>query len=211
MAATAGSSVRLISTCLPLFVRNSGSPRRVWPWAFACVVGLVLSGGWANRRKTEENGEPASAFWGVGKPVAVAVHEGRARFRAPASKPGSEVMVIVSSLSREKGPFSVELKARAATRAEVPALAVDGPLADPKSRAEHAQPHQDLKRAQVIPARQRVFHMLVRDGDVYSPSNYTAIPAEMRGVGQHSQVYVARAGPGFCQGRHGRGHHPHLR
>jgi hypothetical protein len=33
--------------------------------------------------------------------------------------------------------------------------------------------------------------MLVRDGDVYSPSNYVAIQAELRGVGRHIQVYVA--------------------
>ena len=33
--------------------------------------------------------------------------------------------------------------------------------------------------------------MLVRDGDVYSPSNYIAIPAALRGVGRRIQVYVA--------------------
>ena len=32
--------------------------------------------------------------------------------------------------------------------------------------------------------------MLVRDGDVFSPSNYVAIPASLRGVGRHIQVYV---------------------
>ena len=43
--------------------------------------------------------------------------------------------------------------------------------------------------------------MLVRDGDVYSPSNYIAIPAELRGVGRHIQVYVGRRGPCFRRGR----------
>ena len=47
---------------------------------------------------------------------------------------------------------------------------------------EHAEPGR----------RERVFHMLVRDGDVYSPSNYIAVPAVLRGVGRRIQVYVAR-------------------
>lgn len=34
--------------------------------------------------------------------------------------------------------------------------------------------------------------MLVRDGDVYSPSNYVAVPAVLRGFGERIQVYVAR-------------------
>ena len=33
--------------------------------------------------------------------------------------------------------------------------------------------------------------MLVRDGDAYSPSNYVAIPATLRGLGKRIQVYVA--------------------
>jgi hypothetical protein len=41
------------------------------------------------------------------------------------------------------------------------------------------------------PAKERVFHMLVRDGDVYSPSNYLAVPAALLGVGRRIQVYVA--------------------
>jgi hypothetical protein len=36
-----------------------------------------------------------------------------------------------------------------------------------------------------------VFHILVRDGDVYSPSNYVGISAALRGVGRRIQVYVA--------------------
>ncbi len=42
------------------------------------------------------------------------------------------------------------------------------------------------------PPRERVFHMLVRDGDVYSSSNYVTVPAVLRGVGRRIQVYVAR-------------------
>ncbi len=34
--------------------------------------------------------------------------------------------------------------------------------------------------------------MLVRDGDVYSPSNYVAVPAVLRAVGRRIQVYVAK-------------------
>jgi hypothetical protein len=65
------------------------------------------------------------------------------------------------------------------------------PLAVPTSRAETARPSEGLNRVHAAPVKERVFHMLVRDGDVYSPSNYTAITALLRAVGQYSQVYVA--------------------
>jgi hypothetical protein len=154
---------------------------------------LLLSGGWIDRRHHDVDQTTADEFWRVARPVAIAVHEGRASFRAPARKPGSEVLVIVSSLSRQKGPFSVQLKAAPAKLAKVPALAVDGPLANPASRVEMVRSRQDLSPLHAPPAKERAFHMLVRDGDVYSPSNYIAIPAELRGVGRHIQVYVAGA------------------
>jgi hypothetical protein len=193
MAATAGRAVRFNSSCLPLFVRSSGSGLRVWPWVCASLVGLLLSGGWVDRRHKEEKQTTADEFWRVARPVAIAVHQGRASVRVPARNPGSQVLVIVSSLSRAKGPFSVHLKAEAAISAKVPELAVDGAFAVPASRAESERTRQDLSRPHAPPAKERTFHMLVCDGDVYSPSNYVAIPAALRGAGQHIQVYVAGA------------------
>jgi hypothetical protein len=40
------------------------------------------------------------------------------------------------------------------------------------------------------PASERTFHMLVRDGDVASASNYLAIRGRLRALGQRVQVYV---------------------
>ena len=63
------------------------------------------------------------------------------------------------------------------------------------NNASVARGHERLtaKRARRTASgrRKRVFHMLVRDGDVYSPSNYIAVPAVLRGVGRRIQVYVA--------------------
>lgn len=43
-----------------------------------------------------------------------------------------------------------------------------------------------------LPAGEREFHMLVRDGDAGIASNYTAVRGVLKGVGRQVQVYVAR-------------------
>jgi hypothetical protein len=40
------------------------------------------------------------------------------------------------------------------------------------------------------PSGERTFHMMVRDGDVASASNYLAVQGQLRAVGQRVQVYV---------------------
>jgi hypothetical protein len=42
-----------------------------------------------------------------------------------------------------------------------------------------------------LPPLERIFHMMVRDGDAGSSSNYTAISGVLKGVGRKVQVYVA--------------------
>jgi hypothetical protein len=42
-----------------------------------------------------------------------------------------------------------------------------------------------------MPPRDRVFHLMVREGDPASRSNYLAVPAVLRGVGRKVLVYVA--------------------
>ena len=166
-------------------------------------LGLVLAGGWIDLKRTEETQTAAEAFWQAGKPVAIAVKGGRASLRAPAGSPGSEILVIVSALSRERGPFSVEISARPATGMRFLLADIEsgrdgtgpGPLCD---RARLSRRARGARRAKepagpggFAPAKERVFHMLVRDGDVYSPSNYLAVPAALLGVGRRIQVYVA--------------------
>jgi hypothetical protein len=159
------------------------------------LLGLILSVGWADTTGPRASEANERAFWRVGKPVPIAVREGRASFRAPARTPSSEILVVVSAIAREKGPFSIQLTARSATSGAVPSLAEDGVSGCARTGAEIPAPRQAALRqpAQTEPMRERAFHILVRDGDVYSPSNYMAVPAVLRGVGRRIQVYVARA------------------
>ena len=140
--------MRRNSWCLPLYraaIRTRGC---------GCGRGsLHPSSDWFFRRggltgaDAEQSETTANAFWCVGKPVAIAVHQGRASFRAPASKPGSEVLVIVSSLSRaERAVFESSSRPTPPTAQPCPSLAVDGPLRFRRSRAESARPRQDLNR-----------------------------------------------------------------
>ena len=46
--------------------------------------------------------------------------------------------------------------------------------------------------ARGLPALERVFHMMVRDGDAGISSNYTAVHGVLKGVGREVQVYVAQ-------------------
>ena len=194
MAAVAGKSVHRSSIRSPLCTTTAPAARREWPWAGAALISVILSVGWADSKEPGKSVTAEGACWRVGKPVPIAVQHGRAIFRAPASTPGSEILVVASALSREKGPFSVQLTARPATSASVPSLAADGLPGCARRPAECPPPRQtaDLEREHADPGRPRVFHILVRDGDVYSPSNYVAVPAVLRGVGRRIQVYVAR-------------------
>jgi len=170
-------------------------------------LGLFLSGGWVDPTRTHQNEPGTDLFWRIGKPAAIAVTKGRAIFRAPARTQASEVLVIVSALSRDRGPYSVELSTRSVVDTSAPSIAMDGPLAALKPNPESALKGngsdgelaaRDAAPAQA-PARKRVFHMLVRDGDAYSPSNYVAIPASLRGLGKRIQVYVALEDQGSVQ------------
>ena len=194
MAALAGRSVHRSSNRSPLCIPKANEAFRAWPWSGVAVIGLILSVGWADTTELQKPDAPDRTFWRVGKPVPIAVRHGRASFRAPASTPGSETLVVVSALSREKGPYSVQLAARPASSASVPSLAVDGLPACVRTRAPDIRPRDahDADEVHAEPRRERVFHMLVRDGDVYSPSNYTAVPGVLRGFGRRIQVYVAR-------------------
>jgi hypothetical protein len=47
--------------------------------------------------------------------------------------------------------------------------------------------------ASTVPPRERTFHLMVRDGDVASASNYEAVPGKLRAIGRWVQVYVDRS------------------
>ena len=123
-----------------------------------------------------------------GKAVPIAVRQGRAEFDVPATEPGSRTLVIVSALARGAGPFPLRLDAQPARAARAPALAPQVPRRDVRLKPAALAPPPEVEHRP--PPPQRTFHLMVRDGDVASASNYQAVRGELRAVGQRVQVYV---------------------
>jgi hypothetical protein len=129
--------------------------------------------------------------WRIGKPVPIVVRDGRATFRAETRSPKSEILVVVSALSRARGPFPIRLTAKPANRATTPELADDGPEASSKTLPTIHANRRESALPRGTPAPHRTFHMMVRDGDPASPKNYIAIRAALKAFGRSVQVYVA--------------------
>ena len=174
-----------------LFAGASRRPR-VWVVAVgATVVISILASGWIGRG-SPVNGDAAKVgCWRIGKPAAIAVRHGRSTFRVPTPSSASEVLVVVSALARSGGPFPISIAARQVTEVDAPVLVEDGPKrVAPRPRAPAGQPsNQATPRG--LPPLERAFHILVRDGDPASPSNYAAIRGVLKGVGRKVQVYIA--------------------
>ena len=129
----------------------------------------------------------------IGVPVPIAVVDGEAKVDLPAAGPelAARAMVVVSSLARGAGPFAVRLNARpvASTEVEPPALAVDGCREAPAGLIAGIVPIS-VAPAIGMPPGERSFHLMVRDGDVASASNYRPVRGRLRALGQRVQVYV---------------------
>jgi hypothetical protein len=150
------------------------------------ALGLLAVSAGTSERQTERL---ANRFWRPVVPVAVAVHDGLARFRLPAPEAGSESLVIVSSLASSPGPYAVRLDASPVAEASIPDQAPEAPTRPPKLLRYLPEPLQE-PRAELPPAR-RDFSMMVRDGDVAIARNYVTVRGVLRAVGKHVQVYVA--------------------
>ncbi|MGO8897784.1 MAG: hypothetical protein ACLQU5_05475 [Isosphaeraceae bacterium] len=131
----------------------------------------------------------ADRFWRPGVPVSVAVRDGQAKFRVPASGAGLEVLVIVSALAYSPGPYPIRLDAAAATDAGLPDQVAASPSRPPKLRSFTPEPIREP--AAGLPVLKRDFSLMVRDGDVASASNYLSVRGVLRAVGKRVQVYVA--------------------
>ena len=172
-------------------LRSSCQSFRRLAWIGAAGGLLFLSGGWIGPVGPGAPGD-AAAFWLTGVPRPIAVRDGRATFRVPTAGPSSQTLVIVSALSRRRGPFPIRLTARAVKGAAIPPLADDGPHRGPeRSLAPPPPPPAQELSAGRLPPRDRVFHLMVREGDPSSPSNYVAVRGVLEGVGHWVQVYVA--------------------
>jgi hypothetical protein len=158
----------------------------------ASLVTLIMAGGWIGPGSSVPANPSADSFWEVGKPAAIAVRDGRSVVRVPTPVPGSEVLVVVSSLARVRGPFPIELRARPARTGERPDLADDGGQGTPPQTLLAKTPAEsDDPPASGIPPLERIFQMMTRDGDPGVSSNYSPIRGVLKGVGQRVQVYVA--------------------
>ncbi|WZO99260.1 hypothetical protein EP7_000859 [Isosphaeraceae bacterium EP7] len=149
----------------------------------------LLLGAMGLSRSTEAATNPS---WTEGRPVAVAVDRGKAEIDVPTRTPASKVLVVVSALAADPGPYSVKLTAAGIKAAELkPAR-----IADDGAVVPHPNPPTALSEPspQVVnaPPSTRRFYLLVREGDPASPSNYRAIEAELKAVGHRIQVYADR-------------------
>lgn len=156
------------------------------------LTGLLLTLALGSRGPSDRTtAAPAGLeVWKPGRAVPIASTGGHARFTVPTPERGARTLVIVSSLAKTAGPFPMHLAARPIDPARVvfPLTEPTGRRNAPDLSAPSLPPA--APRATTIPAAERTFHLMVRDGDVVSPSNYLAVRSILRRVGKHVQVYV---------------------
>jgi hypothetical protein len=161
---------------------------RVW-LALVPVVAWVNPAGSDDTRPNTPI--PAPSAWVVEQPVALAVNGGHARFQVPTPDPAARTLVIVSALADSAGRFPTQMTVRGTSHVEPARRLDDVPLAAPAfpvPRLEPVAPPVDT-----LPPPTRGFHLLARDGDAASASNYLRIRGHLKAVGKRVQVYVDEA------------------
>ncbi len=126
--------------------------------------------------------------------TAIPVRQGRAGFSVSA---GESVVVVVSSLARSSGPFSVELKVRPSDGAKLPSwrqfpkVAEGGTVPPREKRREPCGIVAEKSGGEpTLPPGKRVFHLMTVPGDVAVAANYRPVTAKLRALGRAVQVYV---------------------
>src|SRR5262249_43988710 len=141
---------------------------------------LLLAGGWIAAAPRPGRLGAGATGWSPGAPRTIAVHGGRALFRVPSPSPTSETLVVVSALARCAGPYPIRLSARPVDRAEGPEPADDCSPASPSPRWAAPVLPAPSAAGDRPPPDERVFHMMVRPGDIASPSNYAPIRSVLK-------------------------------
>ncbi len=130
------------------------------------------------------------------------VRDGRVRLRAPLDPSGDRLLLILSSLATTQGPFEAKISVQAGdppvTSYDDAASAIPLSRVDPLARVGESLTHhrfrtlkhRDPTESTPSPPARRIFHLLVKDGDVASASNYRATPAHLKALGRYAQVYV---------------------
>jgi len=148
------------------------------------ILGFAVTGGSNDSAKQSAK----NSLWKEGATVPVSVTNGHAHFDVPEMDRGASVLVVVSSLSKQPGPYEVQMTARPTEILKPLSLANDGVKRSPAALASKPvtlPPPPDLS-----PPSERTFHLLVRDGDAASASNYVPVVGVLRAVGDRVQVYV---------------------
>ncbi|MGE3817882.1 MAG: hypothetical protein AB7I30_00455 [Isosphaeraceae bacterium] len=171
--------------------------RRSRTSTFAPILAVGLACWLAAARDPSRGSDPprtsrTEAQGPTSRPMAIPTTGGTARFTVPTPGRGSRTLVIVSSLATTPGTFPIRLTARPAEPAGVrPSPVFERVPVAPRPRTSPLPPiGPEVTRR---PPRDRAFHLMVREGDVASASNYEAVPATLRAVGRRVQVYVDRA------------------
>ena len=156
-----------------------------------CALGFkVISAG---VEVEKERGQELAQPWRTGRPVAIAVRDGAARFSLATPKPNGRTLVIVSALTPSDDPFPIQVNARRIAPSAVEPPAVEaGPIAHAARCVPVALP-PIREPSKTLPPPERTFYLMVRDGDVASPSNYQAVRGRLKAVGRRVQVYVDSA------------------
>ena len=155
---------------------------RQWLRRYSCLGSLLIFGGFTARAFALD------PDWKVGRPVPILVQSGRVQFVIPSRHQASKALVIVSALSRQHGPFSISLTSTTWDSARPVALGDDGAKRQPVA-IERLSLREPVLRDQVPPAS-RSFHLLMRDADPLSVSNYQQVEGKLVAVGARIQIYV---------------------
>ena len=152
--------------------------------AATLVLGFAASGGSDDLARKDG----LKSTWREGARVAISVEGGKAQFDIPEMERDGSALVVVSSLSRQPGPFPIKLTA--SPTKQLRPLTLEAESRGKPRVTKLAKPRPQDPAPDFPPPPERTFYLLVRDGDVASASNYLPVPGILRAVGDRIQVYV---------------------
>jgi hypothetical protein len=132
----------------------------------------------------------------------LAVNDGRCSCVLATPRPDEKYLLILGSLSPTAGPHQVAVRT---TPHDGPAaLTLDKPTVDDKWTRQIAATNERLARARQAshvlvgygdpgrPARERDFHLFIKERDFQEADGYATVHARLAAVGVHCQAYVDR-------------------
>jgi len=155
------------------------------------LLALALVLAWSRGGASDTSGPGLGSApdpWPMGRPIALAVDQGKTSFDIPTGTPGARTLVIVSTLARAGGPFPIRLVTKATDQARPIVRATGVTLRPPRRDLPKLGPVPDPVAG--LPPSHRTFYLLVQGGDVARASSYLAVDGRLMAVGRRIQVYV---------------------